>query len=497
VWSATDFLVLGDPPSSKAPVEPTSTSNMASSGQSSPVFVPEKPTLCLPDPSSGDVAPCNAILDRLSTSPVTPRTSHAPSTPPAAVDVISSDDLAGISNEECCASTSPAASLSPACSVALTALNAVEAATLQCMVACADRHRAVRDALVVNTISVGNSAYLSARHVLVEWMFDVSESFRFLPTTLHAAVRHVDVFMSRRRCGQAAWQLCAIASLFIAVKCEESVTQIPLLSQLHQMCGDAYDIDLLRRMEICVLEVLQWDPLDHGAMHFLAFFLRAMDRSRQDFKSSVHTASPSKCSSPDSIPHPSSGTKRTRSDANFGPDCLEIELQECRSSKCMRFCVSTANPSVVREDLALGSCLPGFHPDVFASEDTLRLNSEGEDNEETESVLEDEAEAEFLCAEVQELAHMSNAVLDLALYDPSIGAAFNPRVLAAAALYTSRRSSSEPWTWSPLFLSITGVSELELLPCADVLSHVFASAQYSDVTCPGDKHVDVDSSPAC
>jgi Cyclin, N-terminal domain/Cyclin, C-terminal domain len=468
---------------------------MASSSQTSPVSAPENPTLCLPDPSSGDVTPCSAILDRLSTSPVTPRISHAPSTPLAAAGISSSGDLAAVAKEDSCPAASPAAaSLCPGRPLDHTALNAVEAATLQCMLACAERHRVVRDTLVVNTISVGNSAYLGARHVLVEWMFDVSESFRFLPTTLHAAVRHVDVFMSRRRCGQAAWQLCAIASLFIAVKCEESVTQIPLLSQLHQMCGDAYDIDLLRRMEICVLEVLQWDPLDHGAMHFLAFFLRAMDRSRQEVEISVPSFSASNYGSPHSIPPPSLGTKRARSDTNFGSDFIVMELEACRPAKSMRL-VPSANADVVREDVARESCLLGFHLDDLASQDILQLSREGEDIEETESVLEDDIGTEFLCAEVQELAHMSNAVLDLALYDPSIGAAFNPRLLAAAALYTSRRSSSEPSTWSPFFVSITGVSELELLPCADVLSHVFASAQYSDVTCLDEKHVDVVSSP--
>jgi hypothetical protein len=369
-------------------------------------------------------------------------------------------------------------------------LNTQEAATLKCMLTCADRRNKLREAVVSNTVAAGNADYLAARHVLVEWMFDVSESFRFLPTTLHAAVRHVDVFMSRRRCGQATWQLCAIASLFIAVKCEESATQIPLLAQLHLMCGDAYDIDHLRRMEICVLEVLQWDPLDHGPMHFLAVFLRVMDRIVQDAAST----NPSAIDAAEESCAPSAaGLKRARSEPVLGPDDVMVRDGDSRPRKMTRLSNEAAS-NIVREDVADEARLLSFMPDALASEDVLSPIEQSGHDDDSDLSSEDECEPPFLTAEVHELARMSNAVLDLALYDPSIGVAYHPRLLAASALYVSRCASSLNPVWPTFLASVTGTTEDEMRRCSSVLSHVFTSAQSSDVTSIGGSPLDNDSS---
>lgn len=75
----------------------------------------------------------------------------------------------------------------------------------------ARRRAAARTALVVGVSAVGNGRFVCDRHVLVEWMVDVCGVFAFKPTTLHAAARHEDGFMSRRALPQAVWQLCTVA----------------------------------------------------------------------------------------------------------------------------------------------------------------------------------------------------------------------------------------------------------------------------------------------
>lgn len=386
--------------------------------------------------------------------------------------------------------------------------------TMRSMVESADRRNHFRLHLVANTVATGNQDFILSRPVLVEWMFDVCNAFGFLPTTLHASVRLLDNFMARRRCMKQAWQLCAVACLFIAAKVEEAADRVPLLAELQPVCGDTYDAEMLKRMEVCVLSVLDWDPLDKGPMHFLAFTLRTMQRLRNECTAGDKPALPGITSAacPPALSHDpdADGTRSMVSPETVtctpGRDHpITASSTNCPRRNCKRSRHVTESPDAEAEVVAppaktrktgvAAAAHTPSSPNKYQTSAAEEPSAPAAAVDTDPSTRADEADDGALDEELTAIAQTGSAVLDLALYDPSIIAEFHPRVLSAAALLVSRwrcgvvdAAACEPRvvpldgaqfvaTWPSALARLTGVSAAEVGPCAGQLYRAMVQAQ--------------------
>lgn len=312
---------------------------------------------------------------------------------------------------------------------------------------------------------VGSEAYLSSRSIIIEWMIDVCAGFKFQPSTLHTAVRHMDWFMSERKVHQQTWQLCAVTALFIAAKCEESGTQVPLLDDLKYVCGNAYESELVRCMEVCILDALNWDTLTRTPIHYLQFFLVVMRRRVTETNMRTH-----------------------------GITAMCAAKTPCASPISDNRWQSSINEPTARED---------------GADDDFYLNDEGdgcsdfEDNEEMSEYDDDDENGDsdyegsdyesdecdsMSCCEMEDdtdmaggvgnaIAYTAECVLDLSLYEPSLIARHGPRVLAVAAIVVARDACAQEPAWTDELTAVAGVTSAEITVCRSELSSIFEKAR--------------------
>ena len=169
--------------------------------------------------------------------------------------------------------------VTPSTNLPTPTLSSYDRALYEAMLEVQRRHIG-HDAKVVDlAVSIGNEGFLSSRHTVIEWMVDVASCFRFLPVTIHLAVRHLDWLFSLRRLPKRYWQLCAITCLFVAAKCEEAGSNVPLLTDLAFLCDNNYELDLIKKTECLVLQCLQWDLVVKTPIHFLDHFISVLRSS--------------------------------------------------------------------------------------------------------------------------------------------------------------------------------------------------------------------------
>jgi len=103
------------------------------------------------------------------------------------------------------------------------------------------------------------------RAILVDWMVEVQESFELNHETLYAAVKIVDIYLSRKKVTKDSLQLVGATALLLSSKVEELMP--PLLSDFVYVCDDAYSADDILRMERRMLKVVGFDigfPLSYS-----------------------------------------------------------------------------------------------------------------------------------------------------------------------------------------------------------------------------------------
>lgn len=147
-----------------------------------------------------------------------------------------------------------------------------EATALQSLRSSALRRRALETSLLTHLVAQNGEGYLAHRHVLVEWLVHVCRLLGLSQTTLHAGVAHVDRVMSLRPMSRKVWQLAAVAALLVAAKVEEAADAIPSVADLEYMCAGDFDAAYIRRMEVCLLDLLDWDAHAPTPVHFLRLF---------------------------------------------------------------------------------------------------------------------------------------------------------------------------------------------------------------------------------
>ncbi|KAG2321579.1 hypothetical protein Bca52824_014792 [Brassica carinata] len=119
----------------------------------------------------------------------------------------------------------------------------------------------------------------SAREESVTWILKASAYYSFQPLTAYLAVNYMDRFLYARRLPETSgWpmQLLAVACLSLAAKMEEVL--VPSLFDF-QVEGVKYifEAKTIKRMELLVLDVLDWRLRSVTPFSFLSFFAYKID----------------------------------------------------------------------------------------------------------------------------------------------------------------------------------------------------------------------------
>ncbi|CAG9862926.1 unnamed protein product [Phyllotreta striolata] len=95
------------------------------------------------------------------------------------------------------------------------------------------------------------------RSLLVDWMVEIQESFELNHETLYLGVKIVDMYLGKVVVGKETLQLVGAASMFIASKFDERIP--PLIDDFLYICDGAYTKRELIRMEMNLLQVINFD----------------------------------------------------------------------------------------------------------------------------------------------------------------------------------------------------------------------------------------------
>ena len=115
--------------------------------------------------------------------------------------------------------------------------------------------------------------YLKHRRTIVDWMCEVGEEYHLSALTIHCAVRYLDRLLGEADVPKNQLQLVAMACILVASKYEEAEDVIPTLIELNECSNNAYSLDSIKEMEVCVLRSLNWCLTIINPIHFLHYFL--------------------------------------------------------------------------------------------------------------------------------------------------------------------------------------------------------------------------------
>ncbi|CAL9059965.1 unnamed protein product [Musa banksii] len=124
-----------------------------------------------------------------------------------------------------------------------------------------------------------------ARSDAIRWILNTTARFGFGFQTAYLAVAYLDRFLRRRRIDNGkpwATGLLSTACLSVAAKMEER--RVPPLSEM-QIEGYAFDSNAVQRMELLLLDTLQWRTNCVTPFDYLSYF-----RSKFQCEESLHKA---------------------------------------------------------------------------------------------------------------------------------------------------------------------------------------------------------------
>lgn len=368
------------------------------------------------------------------------------------------------------------------------------------------------DLLLLNQISqVGNASYLTHRHVIIQWMIDVATTFHFHSATLHLAVRHLDAFMSLRHLTKDVWQLVAVTAIFIAAKCEEPSSRVPVLDDLKFICDNAFDHDHIRKMEVCMLRALDWDLVVKTPVHFCNHFLTMMhsvyDRYNEvdssnypPISSSSHVSSRlQRASCAGSVAGADEDYDDDDDDDDYNYDeedcsyisdtdmddgecpCLEDDSIECDCEAMDMDEEVGIEGGVNTQSLGLdGSSAPISCAEDVAAQ-PLSPVSDSDDCLDTEAGASSQSRPlKALCKPLESVGRTATCILDVSLHDPSLRITFGPDVIAAAALALATTVGTPSQVKSvvcpELVAYVSGMNETMFSECRTALWEAFVDA---------------------
>lgn len=108
------------------------------------------------------------------------------------------------------------------------------------------------------------------RHVLLDWMVEVTDEFRLSQETYYLAVNYLDRYLANLRSPAVKLQLLGVSCLWLASKFEEVIS--PSVEDFVNITACAYSVKDLVRMEAQLLQVLDY----HLAVPTPQTFLQCM-----------------------------------------------------------------------------------------------------------------------------------------------------------------------------------------------------------------------------
>eukprot|EP01086_Lenisia_limosa_P009641 TRINITY_DN3317_c0_g1_i1.p1 TRINITY_DN3317_c0_g1~~TRINITY_DN3317_c0_g1_i1.p1 ORF type:complete len:339 (+),score=73.62 TRINITY_DN3317_c0_g1_i1:98-1114(+) len=111
------------------------------------------------------------------------------------------------------------------------------------------------------------------RFILVDWLIEVHLKFKLMQETIFSAVNILDRYLARKPVRRSQVQLVGVTALLIASKLEEIYT--PEVRDYVYITDNAYKVEDVTKMEVHMLQVLNYDLMVPSALHFLRRFSKA------------------------------------------------------------------------------------------------------------------------------------------------------------------------------------------------------------------------------
>ncbi|XP_052164472.1 cyclin-D1-2 isoform X1 [Oryza glaberrima] len=136
----------------------------------------------------------------------------------------------------------------------------------------------------------GRPADLAARADSVAWILKVRELYGMLPVTAYLAVSYMDRFLSLHRLPGNGWamQLLAVTCLSLAAKMEE--TLVPSILDLQIDTRYIFEPRTIFRMELLVLDALDWRLRSITPFTFMYLFAFKVDPNGKHIRELIHQA---------------------------------------------------------------------------------------------------------------------------------------------------------------------------------------------------------------
>jgi len=138
------------------------------------------------------------------------------------------------------------------------------------------RERELDYVLAANFLE-GGATTSTMRAMLVDWLIQVASYQNLCQETLYLCITMVDTVLSKRDIKHERLQLVGITCLLIASKLEEYYPAD--ISKLIHLTKDSYTFKQVIRMEIVILEILEYQLYFPEMMSFLRRFTRAAFRN--------------------------------------------------------------------------------------------------------------------------------------------------------------------------------------------------------------------------
>jgi len=110
------------------------------------------------------------------------------------------------------------------------------------------------------------------RRVIVDWLCEVGDEYQLSPTTVHMAVHYLDRILGSVDVAKKQLQLVSMCCILIAAKYEEKDDHVPSVEDLNQCSENTYTPELIKEMEIMVLNRLEWNLGVVVPNHFLKLY---------------------------------------------------------------------------------------------------------------------------------------------------------------------------------------------------------------------------------
>jgi hypothetical protein len=124
-----------------------------------------------------------------------------------------------------------------------------------------------------NRYYVPEALYLKYRKVLVDWVCEIGEDLKFSGDAIHLSISYLDTILLKLDVPKNKLQLVCLCCLVIASKFGEREEKVPRLKDLFDFCKGTYSVELFKKTEVLILELLEWKLKTITPFQFIHFYL--------------------------------------------------------------------------------------------------------------------------------------------------------------------------------------------------------------------------------